>query len=257
MSSQDASAAANFWQGTRTCASTKFFNTVSGSLHILLLAQVISPARPPPTSAHASSPHSTQFHRSSAQAAPASSHTVPPMRRSKPVSHGPSAPPWCSSSTPVSTPTRASSRPCRSDALLHDKAVHASVHDGAHVAGVAPRMRRPFTLNDVGVENVYSMDGTVVPLRAILDIMDEVFPAGNTHLIVAEAHATGLYAPGGRGIVALLGLEDSVHARLHTFGQGSRRQVVRASFTCQYELVPASFVASSIPAYIIAPPAYL
>ena len=33
VSSQDASAAANFWQGTRTCASTKFFNTVSGSLH--------------------------------------------------------------------------------------------------------------------------------------------------------------------------------------------------------------------------------
>ena len=71
----------------------------------------------------------------------------------------------------------------------------------------------------VVVKNLYSMDGTAAPLRAILDIMDEVFPAGNTYFIVDEAHATGLYAPGGRGIVALLGMEDRLLARLHTFGK--------------------------------------
>ncbi|KAI9507148.1 pyridoxal phosphate-dependent transferase [Russula earlei] len=63
------------------------------------------------------------------------------------------------------------------------------------------------------------MDGTVAPLLAILDAMQEAFPAGNAHLVVDEAHATGIYGPGGRGMVALLGLEDRVLARLHTFGK--------------------------------------
>ena len=135
--------------------------------------------------------------------------------------------------------------PQTGDALLHDEAIHASVYDGARASRVAPRMHRPFAHNDVSalraalralcdecaalregrssvfvaVESVYSMDGTVAPLCAILDTMDEVFPAGNAHLVVDEAHATGLYGPGCRGMVALLGLEDRVLARLHTFGK--------------------------------------
>jgi 8-amino-7-oxononanoate synthase len=135
--------------------------------------------------------------------------------------------------------------PQSGDALLHDEAIHASVHDGARASRITARMRRPFAHNDVralrtalcalrdeyaalregkssvfvAVESVYSMDGTVAPLRAILDTMKKVFPAGNAYLIVDEAHATGLYGPGGRGMVAQLGLEDCVLARLHTFGK--------------------------------------
>jgi 8-amino-7-oxononanoate synthase len=140
------------------------------------------------------------------------------------------------------------------DALLYDAAAHASVHDGARASRLAPRFRRPFAHNDVralrealwelreeeergggalgegsgggcsrsvfvAVESVYSMDGTVAPLRAMLDVMDEVFPARNAHLVVDEAHATGIYGPSGRGMVAQLGLEDRVLARLHTFGK--------------------------------------
>ena len=135
------------------------------------------------------------------------------------------------------------------DALLYDADIHASVHDGARASRVAPHLRRPFAHNDVralraalwelraecpalggseggegssvfvAVESVYSMDGTVAPLREMLGVMDEVFPARNAHLVVDEAHATGIYGPGGRGMVALLGLEDRVLARLHTFGK--------------------------------------
>jgi len=124
------------------------------------------------------------------------------------------------------------------DALLYDAAIHASVHDGARASRVAPRFRRPFAHNDVralreecvalmegqssvfvAVESVYSMDGTVAPLCAMIDAMDEIFPARNVHLVVDEAHATGIYGPGGRGMVAQLGLEDRVLARLHTFGK--------------------------------------
>ena len=129
------------------------------------------------------------------------------------------------------------------DALLYDESIHASVHDGMRVSRVAPHMRRSFAHNNVdalrvalralrdecaaiwegkssvlvAVESVYSMNGTIAPLREMLDTIDEVFPGGNAHMIVDEAHATGLYGPGGRGIVALLGLEDRVLARLHTF----------------------------------------
>jgi len=152
--------------------------------------------------------------------------------------------------------------PQSGDALLHDEAIHASVHDGARASRIAPRMRRPFAHNDVyalhaalwalrdgcaalregkssvfvAVESVYSMDGTVAPLRAILDAMNEVFPAGNAHLVVDEAHATGLYGPGCRGMVALLGLEDRVLARLHTFGKALAASGGACLYTCQYEL---------------------
>jgi 8-amino-7-oxononanoate synthase len=72
----------------------------------------------------------------------------------------------------------------------------------------------------VVVESVYNMDGTVSPLHAILGVMKKVFPAGNAYLVVDEVHVTtGLYGPGGRGMVAQLGLEDHVLARLHEFGK--------------------------------------
>ena len=133
--------------------------------------------------------------------------------------------------------------PQTGDALLHDEMIHASVHDGARASRSG--RRRSFAHNDVralrealcalrdecpalrggtasvfvAVESVYSMDGSVAPLCAMLDTMDAVFPAGNAHMVVDEAHATGLYGPRGKGLVALLGVEDRVLARLHTFGK--------------------------------------
>jgi len=65
----------------------------------------------------------------------------------------------------------------------------------------------------VAVESVYSMDGTVAPIRAMVDAMDEIFPARNAHLVVDEAHATGRYGPGGRGMVAQLGVDHRAHLR--------------------------------------------
>jgi 8-amino-7-oxononanoate synthase len=63
------------------------------------------------------------------------------------------------------------------------------------------------------------MDGTFAPLLEIVEGLEEVFPKGNGYLIVDEAHATGIYGPQGRGLVARLGLENRVLARLHTFGK--------------------------------------
>lgn len=63
------------------------------------------------------------------------------------------------------------------------------------------------------------MDGTFAPLMEVVETLEELYPGGNGHLIVDEAHATGIYGPQGRGLVALLGLEKRVLARLHTFGK--------------------------------------
>jgi hypothetical protein len=83
-------------------------------------------------------------------------------------------------------------------------------------------------------DSVYSVDGTVTPLRVTLEIIDKSFPADNANLVIDEAHATGLYVPGGRGMVALLGLVDCVLAQLPALGS-PRGQVVRDS-TYQYML---------------------
>ncbi|KZV77306.1 PLP-dependent transferase [Peniophora sp. CONT] len=131
------------------------------------------------------------------------------------------------------------------DVIVLDELIHASVHDGVRASRVPSSLRRSFAHNDphalrrtlekakvdvsalkagqasvfVAVESVYSMDGTLAPLREIVEILEEVFPRGNAHLVVDEAHATGVYGPQGRGLVCALGLEERVFARLHTFGK--------------------------------------
>ena len=160
-----------------------------------------------------------------------------------------------------------SSLPAGADVVLYDELVHASVHDGMR----AGRGRREaFRHNDVAhlrkilaqrrdegrdkngdafvvVETVYSMDGDLAPLPALVDaceqfgaqlIVDEVrcAPAGEgshqdarAHGAAAafgcggrpdcQAHATGVFGPNGAGCVQAHGLERRVFARVHTFGK--------------------------------------
>ncbi|KZT02537.1 PLP-dependent transferase [Laetiporus sulphureus 93-53] len=131
------------------------------------------------------------------------------------------------------------------DALVFDEHIHASVHDGVRASRIAPALRRPFSHNSVqalreelvrllreqpalrtgassvfvAVESLYSMDGTIAPLTEMVEAVEGLLPAGNGYVVVDEAHTTGVYGPQGRGLVALLGLERRVLARLHTFGK--------------------------------------
>ncbi|EMD33403.1 hypothetical protein CERSUDRAFT_160336 [Gelatoporia subvermispora B] len=131
------------------------------------------------------------------------------------------------------------------DVIVYDEFIHASVHDGMRAGRTAPAARCPFSHNSadavrtvltkllnertglrsgeenafVAVESLYSMDGTVAPLTEIVELVESLFPLGNGHVVVDEAHATGIYGPNGRGLVAHLGLEKRVLARLHTFGK--------------------------------------
>ncbi|EXJ96008.1 hypothetical protein A1O1_01134 [Capronia coronata CBS 617.96] len=128
--------------------------------------------------------------------------------------------------------------PRMGDVVVYDELIHASVHDGLKQCRAKNRI--PFKHNDVGdlrrileqidststhrtvfvaVETVYSMDGDLAPLTEIVQLMESMFPNNTAHLIVDEAHATGIYGPNGSGRVCELGLEKRVSIRLHTFGK--------------------------------------
>ena len=68
----------------------------------------------------------------------------------------------------------------------------------------------------VAVESVSSMDGTVSPRRA--PRTGSSLRTGNPHSVIGDAHATGLYRPGGRGMVTVQGLENRGYW-LYTFGK--------------------------------------
>ncbi|KAG7087651.1 hypothetical protein E1B28_013598 [Marasmius oreades] len=142
--------------------------------------------------------------------------------------------------------------PQSGDVVVYDEYIHASVHDGIR-SGCRAQRRVSFRNNDLAsltsvfeelldnvdenglglrlrngtsslflaVESVYSMDGTFAPLKAMVQLLEGLFPCGNAYLIVDEAHATGLYGPQGRGRVALEELEGhpKILARLCTFGK--------------------------------------
>ncbi|MCH9627264.1 MAG: 8-amino-7-oxononanoate synthase 2 [Chlamydiales bacterium] len=105
----------------------------------------------------------------------------------------------------------------RDDYIVYDEKVHASIRDGItlsrarhfsfrhndlnHLEIQIRRCRRP---PYVVVESIYSTDGSRAPLQELAKLCAE-------HLIVDEAHATGVYGP---GLVT-----TPVLARVHTFGK--------------------------------------
>lgn len=129
------------------------------------------------------------------------------------------------------------------DYILYDESIHASVHDGMRlsraknkrafrhnsvshlreiilsVLQAESQVRNGVTNMFVAVESVYSMDGDLAPLAEIVYLVENMLPKGNGHIIVDEAHGTGVLGPNGRGLVCELGLEEKVFARLHTFGK--------------------------------------
>lgn len=116
----------------------------------------------------------------------------------------------------------------RKDTVIYDKLLHASLRDGikltqaralgfAHndVLDLAKKLMSAQGEKWVIVESVYSMDGDEAPLPEIVEVCQE----HGAHLIVDEAHGTGVIGPKGEGSVRALGLETQVWARVHTFGK--------------------------------------
>lgn len=125
-----------------------------------------------------------------------------------------------------------SALPLRDDLVLYDALIHASVHDGI-AAGKAKAVAVPHNQVEtfereinrwrqaggkgrpwIAVESLYSMDGDRAPVAALADLAER----HGGFLVVDEAHATGVFGPGGRGLAAELEGRGNVVA-LHTCGK--------------------------------------
>lgn len=122
--------------------------------------------------------------------------------------------------------------PQRGDLIVHDALVHASAHEGmrlsragcaafAHNDAVAADDRIRQWRQDGGtgtpwiaVESLYSMDGDRAPLEDLIAVADR----HEGVLVVDEAHATGVFGRGGRGLADALEGRPNV-VTLRTLGK--------------------------------------
>ncbi len=115
------------------------------------------------------------------------------------------------------------------DAVIMDKLDHASLVDGARLSHA--QVAR-FRHNDVEsleqalaqhgdraklvvVDSVFSMEGTIADLRAIVALAKRY----GARVMVDEAHALGVLGPGGRGAAELLGVLGDVDIVMGTFSK--------------------------------------
>ena len=117
------------------------------------------------------------------------------------------------------------------DVVFSDSANHASIIDGIRLSGARKVIfphRNLNALEDelrqsravagqkiIAVESVFSMDGDRAPLPDLIALADRY----GAELIVDEAHATGVFGPQGRGLIASAHADGAVFAAVHTCGK--------------------------------------
>jgi 8-amino-7-oxononanoate synthase len=145
--------------------------------------------------------------------------------------------------------------PQKGDTILYDSLSHASIRDGIRLSfaqsysfqhndledlekklksvfwkeddtsrgvvsaepGTSERRIDPAPRGSIYVvtESLFSMDGDFCPLDEIVALCTRY----SAHLIIDEAHATGVVGAKGEGLVQHRGLQDACFARIHTFGK--------------------------------------
>ena len=125
-----------------------------------------------------------------------------------------------------------STLPQRGDLIVADELIHASVHDGVRMPKAATVFARHNDVQSfadliagwrseggkgrvwIAVETLYSMDGDMAPLGDLAKLAAR----HEAMLILDEAHGTGVFGPGGRGLSSGL---DGLHnvVTLHTCGK--------------------------------------
>ena len=110
-----------------------------------------------------------------------------------------------------------------------DKLVHASIIDGVHLSGAKVRVwrhndpsdlqralaARPTKTRVVVTETLFSMDGSIAPLARIVETARRF----DAHIILDDAHATGVFGPNGRGLAAQAGLDPRRDLVVTTFSK--------------------------------------
>lgn len=126
-----------------------------------------------------------------------------------------------------------SSVPQRGDVIFYDELIHASIRDGMQMSNAKSYKFKHNDIEDLNfqiernrnersdqeiyivTESVFSMDGDCPDLKSLIAFCQKY----SCHLIVDEAHATGVFGDYGVGLLQKLGLENQVFARINTFGK--------------------------------------
>jgi len=118
------------------------------------------------------------------------------------------------------------------DTVFSDELNHASVIDGCRCSRAEVVVYRHLDTEHLAwslrrhgggegrrrlivTDSVFSMDGDVAPLAEIVELAKEY----DARTMVDEAHAIGALGPGGRGAIALAGLEGEVDVVVGTLGK--------------------------------------
>lgn len=119
----------------------------------------------------------------------------------------------------------------KGDIVFLDKLSHASIIDGVllssaklmrfkhndmeHLENLLKKERSKYRDALIISESIFSMDGDKAPLKELVDLKNKY----NCHLMVDEAHATGIFGKNGAGLVEEEGLSDQMDLIMGTFGK--------------------------------------
>jgi 8-amino-7-oxononanoate synthase len=116
------------------------------------------------------------------------------------------------------------------DVIFSDELNHSSIIDSTRLSRARKVIYRHCDVDDlekkvrrepitarkfVITETVFSMDGDVAPLGEIFGLKQKY----DLHLIVDEAHATGVFGESGRGVEEVYGLAGVMDVQMGTFGK--------------------------------------
>lgn len=118
------------------------------------------------------------------------------------------------------------------DVIVTDELNHASIIDGVRLAKAARKIYRHADIEHLDsqlaearresagqiliiTDGVFSMDGDIAPLDAIVDTADRY----GAMVMVDDAHGEGVLGHGGRGIVDHFGLHDRVEVEVGTMSK--------------------------------------
>lgn len=118
------------------------------------------------------------------------------------------------------------------DAIVSDELNHASIIDGVRLSRATRYRYRNADMDDlraqlermrgdganrvlIATDGVFSMDGSIAPLREICDLAEEF----GALVLVDDSHATGFVGPTGRGTPEACGVQDRVDIVTGTLGK--------------------------------------
>jgi 8-amino-7-oxononanoate synthase len=120
--------------------------------------------------------------------------------------------------------------PQKGDLIVYDELCHASIRDGIQLSNAKAYKFQHNDFEDlerllirhsdstiyIVTESVFSMDGDTPNLEELVQLAEKY----KAYVVVDEAHGLGVFGEKGEGLVQSLNLQETVFARIMTFGKG-------------------------------------